>query len=68
MHTRRGRGRARLSGETMTYANDITTSDGIPPDAEGDEFDPADDEELGPDADDDDAEWDDEEEEQEAEE
>jgi hypothetical protein len=52
----------------MTYANDITTSDGIPPDAEGDEFDPADDEELGPDADDDDAEWDDQEAEQEAEE
>jgi hypothetical protein len=55
----------------MTYANDITTSNGVAPDAEEDEFDAADyEDELSPEdedeAEDDDAEeWDDDEDEEE---
>jgi hypothetical protein len=71
VHTRRGQKATQPLGGIMTYANDITTSNGVAPDAEEDEFDAADyEDELSPEdedeAEDDDAEeWDDDEDEEE---
>jgi hypothetical protein len=65
MHTRRGQKATQPLGGIMTYANDITTSNGVAPDAEEEEFDAADyDDELSPEdedeaEDDDEEEWDD---------